>query len=46
MKNQPPTRSGRGFDWQSNDRICFLLDPLDPVDRVSVLLEGLFEHLL
>jgi len=46
MKNQTPTRSGRGFDWPSNDRIGLMLNWLDPADLVSVLLDGLFELLL
>jgi len=46
MKNQTLMRIGSGFDWRSNDRIGLLLDQLDPVDFLSVLLEGLFEHLL
>jgi hypothetical protein len=46
MKNQTPTRIAMGFDRRSNDRIGLMLDWLDPVDLLSVLLDGLLELLL
>jgi hypothetical protein len=46
MNNPAPTRIGRGIDNRSNDRIGSMLDWLDPVDLLSVLLDGLLELLL
>jgi len=46
MKNAEPTRSEKGIDRRSNHWIELLLNALEPVDLLSVLLDGVFALLL